>query len=224
MEESGSPAAGQPRSLAEAVYTDIDGTVTAYNTIFEFLRFDAGKSRSAEAEEFLAGLRASARNGVPRAVTNARYFSWWQGRSVAEVQELGERWADVQAASPADWAFLEPVAGLLDGHAAAGRRLVAVTASFEPALVHVRRRWPHLELLCTLPLTAGGSYTGEIGEALVAEAKAKAVLAHAAEHSVDLAASFAYGDHSSDLQFMALAGQSLLVTPTLGPVVPAVAG
>lgn len=207
MEESG---------RAQAAYTDIDGTVTAYNTIFDFLRFDAAlQSRTAEAEDFLASLRSAARNGVPRSVTNARYFSWWRGRSASGLQEIGERWADLQAESPEEWCFLEPVASLLDSHTAAGRRIVAVTASFEPALVHVRRRWPHLELLCTRPRTAHGSYTGEIGEALVGEAKARAVAAHAAGHSVDLEASFAYGDHSSDLQFMALAGQSLLVTPTV---------
>ncbi|MGO4246412.1 HAD family hydrolase [Paenarthrobacter sp. RAF54_2] len=205
MEESENPL--------QAAYTDIDGTVTAYNTIFEFLRFDAGHSRKAEAEDFLEGLRAAARNGVPRSVTNARYFSWWRGRSVSEVQELGERWADFQAASTDGWSFLEPVTSLLDKHTAEGRRIVAVTASFEPALVRVRRRWPHLELLCTRPAASNGIYTGDIEEALVADAKARAVAAHAVEFSVDLSGSFAYGDHSSDLPFMALAGESLLVTP-----------
>ena len=195
-----------------AVYTDIDGTVTAYNTIFEFLRFDAAQEgRGAAAEEFLAGLRSSARNGVPRSVTNARYFRWWSGRPVARVQELGGLWADFQSESPEEWTFLEPVASLLDAHASAGRRLVAVTASFEPALERVRRRWPTLELLCTNPVVAGGRYTGGITEALVGDAKAKAVRRHAALSGVDLASSYAYGDHSSDLPFMALAGESMLV-------------
>jgi HAD superfamily hydrolase (TIGR01490 family) len=217
VEESGNPlqgiSGGSRRGPSQAAYTDIDGTVTAYNTIFAFLRFDAGHFRKAEAEGFLEGLRAAARSGVPRSVTNARYFSWWRGRSVSEVRELGERWADFQAASPDSWAFLEPVASLLDKHTAAGRRIVAVSASFEPALVRVRRRWPHLELLCTFPTAANGIYTGDIEEALVGDAKARAVAAHAARFSVDLSRSFAYGDHSSDLPFMALAGESLLVTP-----------
>ncbi|WP_178994125.1 HAD family hydrolase [Paenarthrobacter nitroguajacolicus] len=204
------------RSHIQAAYTDIDGTVTAYNTIFEFLRFDAAEhARAEEAGEFLAGLRTAAENGVPRSVTNARYFRWWRGRSVTEVAELGERWADLQDGRAADWAFLEPVVSILDAHADSGRRLVAVTASFEPALVRVRRRWPHLELLCTRPLVAGGKYTGGIEEALVGDAKARAVLAHALANNVDLAGSFAYGDHHSDLQFMALAGESLLVAAKL---------
>ncbi|MFK0039660.1 HAD family hydrolase [Paenarthrobacter sp. NPDC090517] len=204
------------RSRSQAAYTDIDGTITAYNTIFEFLRFDAAEhSRAEEAEEFLTGLRTAAENGVPRSVTNARYFRWWGGRSVTEVAELGEQWADLRGGKAADWAFLEPVASILDAHADAGRQLVAVTASFEPALVRVRRRWPHLELLCTRPLVADGKYTGGIEEALVGEAKARAVLAHALANNVDLAGSFAYGDHHSDLPFMALAGESLLVDSKL---------
>lgn len=205
----------QSKAPAQAAYTDIDGTVVAYNTIFEFLRFDAAERlRLREAEDFLAGLRAAARDGVPRSETNARYFHWWQGRSVTEVVELGQRWADLQAESPGEWRFLEPVASLLDRHIRNGRRIVAVTASFEPALVRVRRRWPDLEVLCTLPLIENGRYTGEIEEALVGDAKARAVASHAADHGVDMLASFAYGDHHSDLPFMALAGESLLVSPT----------
>jgi phosphoserine phosphatase len=68
-------------------------------------------------------------------------------------------------------------------------------------------------VLCTLPRTRNGRYTGEIEEALVGNAKARAVASHAAEYGVDLKASFAYGDHHSDLPFMALTGQSLLVGP-----------
>jgi HAD superfamily hydrolase (TIGR01490 family) len=202
-------------AAAQAAYTDVDGTLVAYNSIFEFLRFDAAERlRPSEAEEFLAGLRAAAGNGVPRSETNARYFRWWQGRSVMDVAELGHRWADLQARSPGEWRFLEPVASLLDGHTRHGRRVVAVTASFEPALVRVRRRWPHLDLLCTLPRTRNGRYTGDIEEALVGNAKARAVASHAAEFGVDLQASFAYGDHPSDLPFMALTGESLLVSAT----------
>jgi phosphoserine phosphatase len=197
---------------SQAAYTDVDGTVVAYNSIFEFLRFDAAeRHRRTEAEEFLAGLRAAAAAGVPRSETNARYFRWWRGRSVVEVADLGERWADLQADSPTHWPFLEPVTSLLDGHMRNRRRIVAVTASFEPALVRVRRRWPQLEVLCTLPRTRTGRYTGEIDEALVGAAKARAVASHAAEHGVDLAASFAYGDHDSDRPFMALTGESLFV-------------
>ena len=201
-----------------AVYTDIDGTVTAYNTIFEFLRFDAAQEdRSAAAADFLDGLRSAARNGVPRSVTNSRYFRWWSGRPVARIRELGGLWADFQSESPEEWTFLEPVASLLDAHASAGRRLVAVTASFAPALERVRRRWPTMELLCTDPVVADGRYTGGIREALVGEAKARAVREHAAVSGVDLGASYAYGDHSSDLPFMALAGESMLVGGMASP-------
>lgn len=212
----------QAPSAAQAAYADVDGTLTAYNTIFGFLRFDAAERGMVhEAEDFLHGLQAAAREGAPRSVTNARYFSWWRGRSVQEVEELGERWAEVQQASPGDWGFLEPVASLMDHHLLSGRRIVAVTASFPPALVRVLHRWPSLEVLCTVPLTDGGLYTGGISEAMVGQAKADAVAAHAERHGVDLAASFAYGDHCSDLPFMELAGQSLFVGPDAAPAVSA---
>ncbi len=225
-----------------AAYTDIDGTVTAYNTIFGLLKFDAAERGCAsKAEEFLQELRSAALNGVPRSETNARYFGWWRGRSVRELEELGERWADFQDSSPAaasapahtsgpadvsgpthvsgpaqdtppeEWGFLEPVAALLDGHVRAGRRIVAVTASFPPALVRVLRRWPTLELLCAELVTERGVYTGGIDEAMVGEAKAKAVAAHASRNRIDLAGSFAYGDHASDVPFMRLAGHSLMI-------------
>lgn len=100
---------------------------------------------------------------------------------------------------------------MIDTHTSEQRRIVAVTASFEPALVRVRRRWPHLEILCTRLRVENGVYTGRIEEPLVGDAKVRAVAAHAAAHRVDLAKSFAYGDHHSDLPFMALAGESLFV-------------
>ncbi len=59
MEESDTPA--------QAACTDIDGTVVAYNTIFGFLRFEAAERlRLSEAEDFLGGLHAAARDGVHR--------------------------------------------------------------------------------------------------------------------------------------------------------------
>ncbi|ALV47809.1 hypothetical protein MB46_19995 (plasmid) [Arthrobacter alpinus] len=204
-------------TVLQAAYTDIDGTVVAYNSIFGFLLFDAAENlKLAEAEQFLSDLRIAAMENVPRSETNARYFRWWEGRSVTEVAMVGERWADTQSKSPEEWSFLEPVASLLDEHTHNARRIVAVTASFRPALVRVQRRWPHLEMLCTMPLSLRGRYTGEIEEPMVGDAKARAVKSHALRHCVDLAASFAYGDHHSDLPFMALAGRSLLVGATPG--------
>lgn len=204
-------------TCSQAAYTDIDGTVVAYNTIFEFPLFDAAEHlKLEEAEQFLSDLRIAAKANVPRSETNARYFRWWEGRSVTEIAMLGEHWADTQSISPGEWRFLEPVATILDEHTHNARRIVEVTASFRPALVRVQRRWPHLEVLCTLPLSVRGRYTSEIAEPLVGDAKARAVKSHAVEHGVDLAASFAYGDHHSDLPFMALAGRSLLVGATRG--------
>lgn len=204
---------------AQAAYTDVDGTVVAYNTIFEFLRFDANlRNSGTEATTFLAGLRASAQSGVPRSVTNAQYFSWWRGRTVAEIAELGEHWADSQEQASESWRFLEPVTSLLDEHTRLGRQIVAVTASFPPALVRVQRRWPHMVVVPTTALsTKDGVYTGEIAEAMVGDAKARAVVVHAERCGIDLTASYAYGDHHSDLPFMSLVGESLLVGPS-GPV------
>lgn len=204
-----------------AVYTDIDGTVTAYNTIFGLLEFDANERGCAgDAKEFLAGLRLAAAQGVQRVATNSRYFTWWSGRPVAEVDSAGERWAAQQDLAPEHWPFVPEIASKLDHHAALGHRLVAVTASFKPALGHVMRRWPTLEVLCTEPLVHDGVYTGFVHEPLLGAAKASAVEAHAERFGIDLDASFGYGDHDSDLPFLALMGKPTLLGTEWASIAP----
>jgi hypothetical protein len=64
---------GESDTAAQAVYTDVDGTVVAYNSTFEFLRFDAAEHlRAREGEEVFSGLPAAARDGMLRSGTNAR--------------------------------------------------------------------------------------------------------------------------------------------------------
>lgn len=195
-----------------AVYTDIDGTVTEYNTIFGLLEFDAAERGCPDdAQEFLDGLRLAAAQGVPRTLTNSRYFAWWGGRSVADVASVGERWAARQEQAPERWPFVVDVASKLDHHETLGHRLVAVTASFKPALVRVLRRWPALEVLCTEPLVHDGVFTGDVPEPLLGAAKASAVVAHAERFGIKLESSFGYGDHDSDVPFLAVTGNPMLL-------------
>ncbi|GHH67155.1 HAD family hydrolase [Promicromonospora soli] len=195
----------------KAVYTDIDGTVTHGSSIFDLLRFDAGRRDQTRAgETFVAALTDAARAGTPRAVTNRRYFRWWAGRTVADVDDTARAWLDRQRSDGGPW-FVDTVADEIEAHLARGAHLVAVSASFPPALAAVRTRWPGMSLLTTIAHVRDGRYTGTVETPLVGQAKADAVISHAQLHGVDLSEAVGYGDHASDLPFLRILGSGYLV-------------
>ncbi|MGI5187390.1 HAD family hydrolase [Promicromonospora sp. CA-289599] len=195
----------------KAVYTDIDGTVTQGTSIFDLLRFDAGRRDQVRVgEAFINALTEAARAGTPRAVTNRRYFRWWTGRTVDDVDSTAREWLDRQRSDGGPW-FVDTVADEIETHVARGARLVAVSASFPPALVAVRARWPGMCLLTTEAHVRDGRYTGTVETPLVGQAKADAVLEHAQLYGVDLSQTVGYGDHASDLPFLRVLGAGYLV-------------
>ncbi|MDQ4504042.1 HAD-IB family phosphatase [Sinomonas sp. ASV322] len=208
------PRASTPpprESFPQAVYADVDGTITRYTTIFDFLLFDA-RLRGVEPEgrAFLASLRERAAAGEPRTATNTHYFTWWAGRAADDVDAVAHAWAE--GLGRRDGLFHEGVALRLERARLQGSRLVAVTASFRPALRHVLERLPDLELLCAeLETGPDGRYTGAIDAPLVGDAKALRVRAHAEAFGIELARCEAYGDHPSDLPFLRAAGWAWLV-------------
>lgn len=192
------------------VIADADGTLLRINSLFSLLRFDAQRRNVREqGERFLADLRTHRERGAPRAVTNRRYFTWWQDRSVEEVENLAREWSR-SALGPRNF-FHSAVIAHVARHLAAGRDLVVVSASFRPALEPIVQRFPQARLICTEPTVSDGRYTGEVCLPLVGEAKKEAVIELLRDRNANLADSIGYGDHHSDAPFMALLGLRVVI-------------
>ncbi|MFF2713451.1 HAD-IB family hydrolase [Paenarthrobacter sp. NPDC058040] len=204
---------------AAAAYFDVDGTLTPLTTMFELLLFDAGSSgRLAEGRAFLSGLRLAKAAGAPREETNRTYFRWWAGRSVVEVEELGREWF---SAVPRSGLVFPDMASRVEWHRNRDHRIVLVSGSFAPALQPFADYLRADDVLTASALVERGRYTGDITEPMIGEGKAVAVAAHAAQHSLDLAASHGYGDDISDVPFLELTGNRVIVNnpklPTSAP-------
>ncbi|MFC5911233.1 HAD family hydrolase [Streptacidiphilus monticola] len=199
-----------PRNRGAAFF-DVDGTLTTRTTLFRFLRHDlAARGFPARTfEEHRAQFRELTSVGVPRTVTSRRYFRLFAGRGAAELYRSGRQWF---RAEWADGGLFRPEAvAALRRHARAGDRVVLVSGSFAVCLDPLAELLGADTVLCTGLEIRGGRFTGEVARPMLDRHKARAVREFARDHRIDLAASHAYGDHSSDLPLLRQVGHPVAV-------------
>lgn len=195
---------------ARCAFVDVDETLVAQVTLFSLLLFDgAERGVGGQARAHLAGLRSLRARGVPRAVTNRAYYTWWQGRSLAEVAAAGRRWFARQLSEGGF--FHEAVLADLAARTSDGFAIVLVSGSFAPALDPIAEHIGAAAVLCTDLDSSAGRYTGVVRATMLGPDKARAVGAYARAHGTDLGRSIAYGDHVSDAPMLDLAGERVVV-------------
>jgi HAD superfamily hydrolase (TIGR01490 family) len=146
---------------------------------------------------------------VPREDVNRAYFGLWAGLDEAETVARGRRWFETEQERGE---FFHPeVLAAFRRHAQAGHRTVLVSGSFPACLDPIAGFLGADAVLCSRPEVRAGRYTGGIATPMIGEAKATAVRAEVVAHRIDLSASFAYGDHSSDLPVLNLVGNPVVV-------------
>ncbi|WP_242614301.1 HAD family hydrolase [Actinomadura roseirufa] len=196
-----------------AAFFDVDDTLITVKSMFRFLEHDRPP---AEYRRVMAELRALKASGLPREVTGRAFYRTLAGRDVAEVAGSGAAW--FAAELDRGGLFDREVLALLRGHAGRGDLIVLVSGSFpaclDPLAAHVGA---HV-VLCSRPEVRRGRYTGGVAAPMIGDRKAAAVLAAAALHGLSLDASYAYGDHLSDVPLMKLVGNPVMVgdDPALG--------
>jgi len=101
-------------------------------------------------------------------------------------------------------------------HDAQGHRVILVSGTLAPLAREIVRHLPCPADICATELDAiDGIWTGWLaGEHMSGWAKARAAIAQAAHHHLDLSRSFDYGNDASDIPLLELAGQRLAVNPT----------
>jgi len=223
-----------------AAYLDVDGTLTTRVTLFELLRFDAAeRGAEQEAATFLRGIATMREAGATRTERNRHYFTWWAGRPVGDVVQVGRRWfASVRTGGaghavgpPGDGGpgggggaagrggVLRPqVVSIVERHRRAGHVVVLVSGSFAPALVPLAEVLGGAHLLVTDPEVREGRFTGRVAVPMIGEAKARAVAEHARREGISLPRSAAYGDDLSDAGYMGLTGRPTVVAVPGAPL------
>jgi HAD superfamily hydrolase (TIGR01490 family) len=101
-------------------------------------------------------------------------------------------------------------------HAAQGHAIVLVSGTLLPLAEIFSEALPGKPLVCATQLEVqGGILTGEVlGVAVAGKGKRAAIACAAAEHGMNLPASFAYGDRYSDRWMLACVGNPVAVNPS----------
>jgi HAD superfamily hydrolase (TIGR01490 family) len=192
----------------------MDGTLLSSNVIetFLWLRLPEldGPDRLAELARMAARVP-----GLVRAERKERSAFL---RSVYR-QYAGARLSDLEAVADAELtdhvlARLAPAAiRRIREHRAAGHTTVLVTGAIEPLTRPLRPLFDHIEA-AELAVDDRGICTGFLASSpLVGESRAAWMRSWAAEHSIDLAASYGYADSHSDLPLLAAVGNPVAVRP-----------
>lgn len=139
-------------------------------------------------------------------------YRFLEGLPAAEMSERMKRvWNDKLAD------LLYPKMKLvLEEHRKAGRRVVIVTTGMKELVSHSRGvLGEDIDIIGTTMRATDGIWEGKVDGPLYGVHKAEAVRAWAREHGVELAESWAYSDHFSDIAFLESVGNPVAVNPDL---------
>jgi len=153
-------------------------------------------SRAIFAEEW-AGLECATAQckaylaGVPTSAMDA-WLGWLARHSIERISEALRR---------------------IDWHARQGHWIFLLSGTLQPLAETLARLLPVPVRVCATQLECkGGRYTGRVrGEAVCGPAKARAIELLAAEYSLDLVHSYAYGDSFADRWMLARVGHPCVV-------------
>lgn len=195
-----------------AAFFDVDETLIASKSMFEFLRFwlaqagdDGGGYRLAVAE-----LSALASAGLDRTAINRAYYRLYASASLVELLDAGERWYATLCRQPDP--YLAAGLSALTRHRAAGDVVVLVSGSFRACLGPIAAHVGAGHVLCTEPLVdEDGRLTGDVRRPMIGGRKADAVAEMMRTLEVDPELCYAYGDHASDLEMLSLVGHAVVV-------------
>lgn len=212
------PSASTQKSLTEkpgvAAFFDMDGTLLSSNVIETYmwlrLRELSGTERLSEISRMAAK--------VPSLVAAERRERSAFLRSVYREYE-GARLADLDAIADEHLtdhvlARLSPAAvRRIREHRAAGHQTVLITGAVRPLTRPLMPLFDHIEA-AELAVDDRGVCTGYLASSpLVGESRAAWMHSYAADHGIDLKASFGYADSHSDLPLLAAVGNPVAVRP-----------
>ena len=104
---------------------------------------------------------------------------------------------------------------LMDLHRSEGRDIYIVSSSPEEVVRPLARHFGVAGVLATRARVEDGRYTGELEFYCYGDAKAEAIRSLAQDRGIELEASYAYSDSSTDLPMLRIVGHPVAVNPEL---------
>ncbi|NPC96537.1 HAD-IB family hydrolase [Nocardioides sp. zg-DK7169] len=197
-----------------AAFFDMDGTLLSSNVIETYLwmrlrELPAG-ARFAELARIAAKVPALVQaDRRQRSDFLRTVYREYAGARLADLEQV----VDEELAAHVVSRLSPDAVRRIRQHRAAGQRTVLITGAIAPLTRPLAPLFDHIEA-ARLAVDERGVCTGHLaGSPLVGESRAAFLHSWAAEHDVDLAASFAYADSHSDLPLLAAVGNPVAVRP-----------
>ena len=199
--------------MPAAAYCDVDGTLTATTIVTPMLWFRRKRGTWADkiwiASLPLRGPWWLLLDRLDRGASNRAIYGNYRGFDARWVRENAQACFE-QCLKPR---FFPKALVRLGELKRAGVKLVLVTGSVD-FIMQPLADYLEAELIAPRLLEEGGKLSGKMSqEPLTGKEKFDAVVRHAAEHKIDLSASYAFGDAHGDLDMLNAVGHSIAVNP-----------
>ena len=198
-------------------FFDVDGTLLRPKSMVAFheywYRHWTGLTTAAgirEYEDVSATLRTLLKSDAPRELVNRRYYEFFAGRPVDDVQRCARAWARSVTASPKN--FFTEVIDEMARLRNQGIEPVFVSGSFIEVLTPIAEHLEVSQLLATRLVQVDGTYSGQIlAPQTIGEGKAIAIKAFLSRHGVPSHACWAFGDDLTDMPMLDAVGHPVAV-------------
>ncbi len=207
---------GATAPTTSAAFFDVDGTlvkstIVHYYVFFRRRRLGAILGRLWYAAFLVKCLYFLVIDKINRSRFNVIFYRGYRGMPAAEIKA---------AAGDCFAKMLEPklftqASDCIAAHRHAGRKIVLVTGSIDFIMQPLAAALGVDDVIAPALVESGDYFTGALdGPPVGQEEKARRMRAYAAEHGVDLASSYAYGDSMADVQMLEAVGHGQAVNPS----------
>lgn len=205
-----------PPDLTAAAFFDVDNTLVHGSSLVHFARGLAARKYFTY-RDVLGVLYAQAKfqltgreNSDDVAAGRSKALSFIEGRSTAELMEVGEEIYDEIIASKI-WPGTRALAQM---HLDAGQQVWLVTATPYELAATIARRLGLTGALGTVAESVDGVFTGRlVGDILHGTGKAHAVRSLAIREGLNLRRCTAYSDSYNDVPMLSLVGTAVAINP-----------
>ncbi|WP_025374109.1 HAD family hydrolase [Advenella mimigardefordensis] len=198
--------------MSKIAFFDVDETLIRPKSMFSFLRFYLENKRGDDSkvyENFWTEIMNMTSCGASRSTVNKRYYEFWNGEKLADVNDAGLAWFESERQN--DYFFIQPTVNALKSHKEAGCLVAMISGSFESPLTPIANYLCVDYILCSQPEVIGGTMTGNIEQPMIGMNKSRAAQKLMEQHDALPQECFAYGDHLSDIYLLEQVGHPRVV-------------
>ncbi len=197
-------------------FFDVDGTLINFNTMIDFLQYfligSFGVQESTRRWRKYQN-EISQFQDAPREILNQMYYENYAGIRTSVIRKIGVAWFNDRIKGKA-YAFNQNTLKELTLHQKNHHSVVFVSGGFFATLEPLAK-WLNIKhILCVELLCGGGYLSGEINSATQAIGIGKKLVIESFIENrtgIDLSKCYAYGDHISDYDMLAMVGNPVVV-------------